>query len=175
MPAVNENYIQFFTAVCYDWLSLLKSEEYKNIIINALQYRVKTKQATIGGFVIMPNHIHIIWRIAAGTKREDFQNDLLKITGKGIIDILSRTEPDMIKKITVDLKDRKLQVWKRNSMSIDLYNEKFLLQKLNYIHNNPCQPKWELVAHPHDYLYSSAKYYYNRNDPFQLLKHYADI
>jgi hypothetical protein len=22
----------------------------------------------------------------------------------------------------------------------------------------------ELVAHPHDYLYSSAKYYYNRND-----------
>jgi len=24
-------------------------------------------------------------------------------------------------------------------------------------------------------VYSSAKYYYNRNDPFQLLKHYADI
>ena len=81
----------------------------------------------------------------------------------------------MTKKITVDLNDRKLQVWKRNSMSIDLYNEKFLLQKLNYIHNNPCQPKWELVAHPHDYLYSSAKYYYNRNDAFQLLKHYAEI
>jgi len=170
-----KNYIQFFTAVCYDWLSLLKSEECKSIIINALQYRVKTKQVGIGGFVIMPNHIHIIWRITAGTKREDFQRDLLKITAKGIIDILSRTEPDMIKKITVDLKDRKLQVWKRNSMSIDLYNEKFLLQKLNYIHNNPCQPKWELVTHPHDYLYSSAKYYYNRNDPFQLWKHYADI
>ena len=175
MPANDENYIQFFTAVCYDWLSLLKSEECKNIIINALQYRVKTKQVAIGGFVVMPNHIHIIWRIAAGTKREDFQRDLLKITAKGLIDILSRTDPDMIKKITVDLKDRKFQVWKRNSMSIDLYNEKFLLQKLNYIHNNPCQPKWELVAHPYDYLYSSAKYYYNRNDPFQLLKHYADI
>ena len=175
MSANDENYIQFFTAVCHDWLSLLKSEECKNIIINALQYRVKTKQVAIAGFVIMPNHIHIIWRIAAGTKREDFQRDLLKITAKGMIDILSRTGPEMIKKITVDLKDRKLQVWKRNSMSIDLYNEKFLLQKLNYIHNNPCQPKWELVAHPHDYLYSSAKYYYNRNDPFQLLKHYADI
>ena len=175
MPAVNENYIQFFTAVYYDWLSLLKSEECKNIIINALKYRVKTKQVAIGGFVIMPNHIHIIWRIAAGTKREDFQRDLLKITAKGIIDILSRTEPDMIEKITVDLKGRRLQVWKRNSMSIDLYNERFLLQKLNYIHNNPCQPKWELVTHPHDYLYSSAKYYYNRNDPFQLLKHYADV
>lgn len=92
-----------------------------------------------------------------------------------MIDILSSAEPDMIKKITVDLKDRKLQVWKRNSISIDVYNEKFLLQKLNYIHNNPCQPKWEPGAHPYDYLYSSAKYYYNRNDPFRLLKNYADI
>jgi len=123
----------------------------------------------------MPNHIHIIWRIAAGTERENFQRDLLKITAKGIIDVLSRTRPELINKITVNLKDRKLQVWKRNSMSIDLYNEKFLLQKLNYIHNNPCQSKWELVSHPHDYLYSSAKYYYNRQDAFELLKHYADI
>lgn len=49
------------------------------------------------------------------------------------MDFLSRTEPDMIKKITMDLKDRKLQVWKRNSMSSDLYNEKFLSQKLVFI------------------------------------------
>ena len=40
-----------------------------------------------------------------------------------------------------------------DSMSIDLYNENFLSQKLNYIDNNPCQPKRELVPHPYDYLY----------------------
>jgi len=175
MPPVNENFIQFFTAVCTDWLSLLKTDECKNVIIRALQYRVKTKQVGVAGFVIMPNHIHLIWRIAAGAKREDFQRDFLKITAKGIIDILQRTEQEAVKKITVNLKDRKLQVWKRNSMSIDLFNEKFLLQKLNYIHNNPCQPKWELVAHPFDYTYSSAKFYYNREDKFNMLKYYADI
>jgi REP element-mobilizing transposase RayT len=103
MSAIDDNYIQFFTAVCYDWLSLLKSEECKKVIINALQYRVKTKQVAIAGFVIMPNHIHIIWRIAAGTQRENFQRDLLKITAKGIIDVLSRTEPGLIKNITVNL------------------------------------------------------------------------
>ena len=174
MPVHNENYIQFFTAVCTDWLNLLKADDCKNVLIRALQYRVKTKQVAIAGYVIMPNHFHIIWRIAAGTERAAFQRDFLKITAKEIIDILQRTEPDMIKKITVNLKDRKLQVWKRNSMSIDLYNEKFLLQKLNYIHNNPCQPKWELVRHPLDYAFSSAKFYYNREDTFELLKHYAD-
>lgn len=175
MSPLSENYIQFFTAVCTDWLNLLESEECKNVIIRSLQYRIKTKQVGLAGYVIMPNHIHIIWRIAAGIERADFQRDFLKITAKEIIDILSRTKPDMIKKITVDLTDRKLQVWKRNSMSIDLFNEKFLLQKLKYIHNNPCQPKWELAHHPFDYRYSSARFYYNREDQFQLLKHYADI
>ena len=171
----DENYIQFFTAVCTDWLSLLQSEECKDVIIRALQYRVKTKQVAIAGYVIMPNHIHIIWRIAAGMERKNFQRDFLKITAKQIIDILQRNEPGMIPAITVNLKDRKLQVWKRNSMSIDLFNEKFLLQKLNYIHNNPCQPKWQLVNHPFDYSYSSAKFYYNREDRFEILKHYADV
>jgi len=99
----------------------------------------------------------------------------LKITAKQIIDILKRTKPGMIKEITVNLKDRELQVWKRNSMSIDLFNEKFLIQKLNYIHKNPCHPRWELAAHPVDYLYSSARFYYNRENDFEILKDYADI
>jgi len=55
-----------------------------------------------------------------------------------------------------------------------LYNEKFLLHKLNYIHKNPCHPKWDLAAHPCDYLYSSGKFYYNRENSFEILQHYAD-
>jgi putative transposase len=175
MPLINENYAQFFTAVCTDWLPLLQNDECKNVVIRALKYRVQIKEIGVAGFVIMPNHIHVIWRMSAQTKRENLQRDFLKITAKQIIDILQKQEPDMIKKITVNLKDRKLQVWKRNSMSIDLHNEKFLLQKLNYIHNNPCHPRWDLAAHPCDYLYSSTKFYYNRENSFDILKHYADI
>ena len=175
MPLINENYIQFFTAVCTDWLSLLKNDECKDVIIRALKYRVQTNDVGVAGFVIMTNHIHIIWRMAAETQRENLQRDFLKITAKQIIDILQRSDTEMINKITVNLKDRKLQVWKRNSMSIDLYNEEFLLQKLNYIHKNPCHPKWELAAHPSDYLYSSAKFYYNRENSFEILQHYADV
>jgi putative transposase len=136
---------------------------------------VQTNEVGVAGFVIMPNHIHIIWRMGAETKRENLQRDFLKITAKQIIDILQRGDTEMIRKITVNLKDRKPQVWKRNSMSIDLYNEKFLLQKLNYIHKNPCHPKWDLATHPCDYLYSSAKFYYNRENGFDILQHYADI
>jgi|SRR5689334_11798155 len=175
MPIINENYMQFFTAVCTDWLPLLESTECKNVIIAALKHRVQTKQVGVAAFVIMPNHVHIIWRMAAEIKREDFQRDFLKITAKQIIDILKRKSPEIIKEITVNLKDRKLQVWKRNSMSIDLFNEKFVLQKLSYVHKNPCHPRWDLAAHPLDYLFSSAKFYYNRENSFGILQHYADV
>ena len=172
MPVINENYIQFFTAVCTDWLPILKNDECKDVIIRSLKYRVQTKEVGVAGFVIMPNHIHIIWRMSVETERENLQRDFLTITANKS---LTRNEPEMIKSITVNLKDRKLQVWKRNSMSIDLHNEKFLLQKLNYIHNNPCHPKWELATHPCNYLYSSAQFYYNRENSFEILQHYADV
>jgi hypothetical protein len=43
-----------------------------------------------------------------------------------------------------------------------------------YIHKNPCHPKWDLAAHPNDYFYSSARFYYDRKNDFEILKHYAE-
>ena len=37
--------------------------------------------------------------------------------------------------------------------------EKFILQKLNYMHENPCAERWKLVDRPHDYKHSSASFY----------------
>ena len=36
---------------------------------------------------------------------------------------------------------------------------KFIEQKLNYIHMNPCSKKWKLVENPLDYQHSSMKFY----------------
>jgi putative transposase len=38
--------------------------------------------------------------------------------------------------------------------------EAFLLQKLNYIHNNPVADKWKLAKLPEEYLHSSASFYF---------------
>jgi len=35
----------------------------------------------------------------------------------------------------------------------------FFIEKLNYIHNNPCSGIWKLVENPTDYKHSSAKQY----------------
>ncbi|HEX4374564.1 MAG TPA: transposase, partial [Puia sp.] len=121
-------------------------------------------------FVIMNNHLHIIWQIKSGHKKENVQRDLLKFTGQQIKEDMIRNHPLVLKHFEVNAKDRKYQFWERNSLSIDLYSEKVFLQKLEYIHANPV--KAGLCLLPEEYKYSSAGYYEKDIKDFSFLIHY---
>ncbi len=168
--------VQFFTAVCYDWLKLLETDQAKQIVIEALKYRVKVGQVKVCAYVIMPNHIHLIWRIQNGYKLEEIQRDFLKYTAKEILSLIRKERGELgLEELFVGTKDRKYQVWKRNSMSIDLIHEWFFRQKFEYLHENPCQPHWQLSNRAEDYRFSSAKFYEDGDDEFGLLCHERDI
>ncbi len=83
-------------------------------------------------------------------------------------------DDSLLPKLKVKAADRKLQVWERNPLAIDLFTEKIFMQKLDYIHNNPMQAKWQLCTQPEDYFYSSAKFYETGIDDFGMLTHYKD-
>ncbi len=51
------------------------------------------------------------------------------------------------------------QVFERSFDCKEITNQHFYLQKLSYIHNNPCSGVWKLVESPVDYIHSSAKFY----------------
>ena len=57
---------------------------------------------------------------------------------------------------------------KGNALSIELFSEKFFVQKINYIHDNPV--KAVLCIFPEDYKYSSASYYNGGVDYFGIMK-----
>ena len=78
----------------------------------------------------------------------------------------------LLQQLQVKAVDRQQQVWERNSLSMDIWNEKVFMQKMNYVHNNPVQLKWKLAATPEDYKYSSALFYENGYDEFCFLNHY---
>ena len=80
MAEIITEYPQFFTATNLEWKMLLKSNKYKDIIVESMRFIVNDNRVMIYGFVIMPNHIHIIWQMKAGRKREDVQRDFLKHT-----------------------------------------------------------------------------------------------
>jgi len=58
------------------------------------------------------------------------------------------------------------------SPAVDLWSLPVMQQKIDYIHNNPLQDKWQLVQYPEDYKYSSARFYETGVDEFDLLTHH---
>jgi putative transposase len=163
---------QFFTATILEWKLLLKPDKYKNILIESLKFLVVNKRVVVYGFVIMPNHIHLIWQVQAGYKKADVQRDFLKYTAQQIKFDLQKNHPQVLEKFSVKVKDRSYKFWEHRPLSVDLWSEKVFEQKLDYIHQNPTKEKWKLAENPEGYFYSSARFYYEQIDDFGFLAHY---
>ncbi len=171
---ITEYYPQFFTATILEWKHLLNETKYKDIIVESLRFLVKEKRVIVYSFVIMPSHIHIIWQIQGGHKRENVQRDFLKFTAQKIKYDLKDNDRDLLRQFEVNAKDRQYQLWERNPLSIDIYSRNVFIEKLNYIHHNPVQGKWNLFRYPEDYKYSTAKFYETGKDNWGFLTHIAD-
>jgi len=171
-PVIEENYLQFFTASIVKWKPVLQREAYKQIVIESLRFLVLNKRVKVYAFVIMPNHIHLIWQIMPEHHLKNVQRDFLKFTGQQILKDLRTHHTFEYKGLEVNLKDRKHQVWQRNPLTVDLYNKEMIEQKLDYIHHNPVQGKWSLVEDYCDYPFSSASFYEENDSQFDFLTHY---
>ena len=163
-------HIHFFTATILEWKHLLKEEKYKQIIIDSLHYLCEQKRVRVVGFVLMNNHIHLLWRIQDGHLREDVQRDFLRFTGQQMLKELRNSNQILLHDFYVGANDRKYQIWERNSLSIPILNEDVFIQKLNYIHQNPVRAKLCLLAE--EYYYSSALFYKIGSSKFKFLEHY---
>ena len=95
-------------------------------------------------------HIHLLWQIQPGHKRENVQRDFLKYTAQKIKQDLEKYHPQVLKSFFVNAKDRKFQIWERNPLSIDL------------------------CALPENYVWSSALFYHTEKDNFGWLTHIMD-
>ncbi|MBK7444453.1 MAG: transposase [Ignavibacteria bacterium] len=165
----------FFTATVLNWKHILKPDKYKDIIIESFKFLVNKNCVRIFAFVIMPNHYHTVWRINENLEKSDFQRDSMKFTGQTILRDLKSYHKEIHNSMYVGAKDRKYQFWERNPLSVPLYSQKVVEQKINYIHGNPIKPKWNLAAEPQDYKYSSAGFYYTGKDEFGFLENYLEV
>lgn len=166
-PAKIDDGPQFYTATILNREKLLKPEKYKRIIIESLQYLVKEKRVTVYAYVLMDNHIHIIWKPMPLYSLKHTQLSFMKFTAQRIKRDLELHHEDILYRFLVNAKDRTYQFWKRNPLCIDLLSDKVLEQKLNYIHQNPV--KAGLCENAEDYSYSSARFYSELGDEFGIL------
>ena len=74
------NKIYFLTGTIHNWYALLDIEENKQLVVNYLKELSDKNLITIYAFVIMPNHVHIIWRQNNLNGKETAQGSFLKYT-----------------------------------------------------------------------------------------------
>ncbi len=79
-----QRHIAFFTATILEWKPLLKPDKYKDIILKSLEFMVQNQRVKVYGFVIMPNHLHLLWKMEELHRREDVQRDFLGLTAQKI-------------------------------------------------------------------------------------------
>lgn len=168
-PYYNENCPQFFTSTIDGWKFLLQHETCKQIIIATLKFLKENQRARIFAFVLMSNHVHLIWQSMKGHNIRDIQNSFSRHTGKQFAKFV-KSQNIAGDYISPEAYDRAFTFWKRNSLSVDLVTPEVFAQKLEYIHSNPVRAG--VCENPNDYVYSSAEFYSTGRDRFGFLEHW---
>ena len=167
--------IYFWTTTVNSWNQLLKSDENKMIIINSLQWLRNNQFIEIYGYVIMPNHIHLIWKQLKLNGKEFPKSSFEKYTARLLVKNMQVSNDTQIHKYAVREYDRKNNIWKRDPLAVSVFSKEMAAQKINYMHNNPLQAHWTLCTIPEDYRFSSARFYTHGLDEFNILTHYMDV
>ncbi len=158
-----------------NWYKLLEQDTLKQIIIDSLYYLHLKNKIEVYGFVIMPNHIHLIWKIKELNGKETPQGFLLKHTAHLFKQHIQTNDPLLLASFKVKAANKQYEFWQRDFLAFELTRRSTALQKLEYIHNNPLAVHWQLCNNPVDYYYSSATYYETEVDNFGFLTHIMDV
>jgi REP element-mobilizing transposase RayT len=160
-------YLPYFcTITVLDWLPVLVEARYVDPIIESLRFSRERKGLELFGFVVMPNHVHLI-----AAMREDLHavmRDFKRFTSRTIHERLKDDGRDTVLRwlATASQQARRergeLGLWQDGFHPQEISTRDVFEQKLSYLHANPVRKG--LVRCAEDWWYSSAASYAGRKD-----------
>ncbi len=176
------NGIYFITFTCAKWIPLFSITNGYQAVYNWFNY-LTSQGHYIAGYVIMPNHVHAI--IAFGNTDKSINS----IVGNGkrfmayyLVDLLEKqSNTEILNQLSTMVNNTDRQNNKKHEVFEPSFDRKecktikFTLQKLHYIHLNPCKSDPRLAILPEDYIHSSAKYYYTSMQGIYPVTSYMDL
>lgn len=156
--------LHFITLQVVDWIDVFTRKIYRDIIVSNLEYCQKHKGLEIYAWVIMSNHIHLLVKSTTANLSGTIR-DFKSYTSKKILEEIENCNESRREWILQAFKSAALkhkrnseyQFWTHENHAELIYSNKFIEQKIRYIHNNPVISG--IVAKAEEYLYSSAVNY----------------
>jgi putative transposase len=149
----------FVTSTIVNWIKIFSLKGFPEIIIDELNFRRGKGELKLYGYVIMPDHIHLI---ISSDNIPKVMRSIKSFTAKKILDRLKEKNYtsilDELKDFKPEFKSQsEYQVWQEGFHPKIILGDKEFEQKINYIHNNPVTRGF--VESPNDWKYSSYNFY----------------
>lgn len=160
----------YLTAVAKDRLPIFRTAALAQILCDALDEARRSGKFLLFAYVIMLDHLHLVTDSRIDSK--DILRFVKGIGSRRIIDYLKENgHNESLQKLRVqhrsDGSDH--SVWQRRPNVRLLWSETMLWQRIQYTHLNPVRA--ELVDHPNDWRWSSARIWHGRRseeEPFEV-------
>jgi putative transposase len=158
------NEIYFLTFTILGWGNIFINDNYCDLVYKWFDYIKDNYGNKIHGYVIMPNHIHcLVYITDKSTKQSVLAQNAKRFLAYQIVDYLNKDDKmgilNYFKRHARKKFGAKHKVFEDGYDFLLIQSQKFFLEKLNYIHNNPCVERWNLAEYPEDYKHSSAANY----------------
>ncbi|MGN8224718.1 REP-associated tyrosine transposase [Gracilimonas sp. BCB1] len=133
------HYPYFITSSIVEGIPLFIHPGISKIVLDALCYLQNENKVTLYGYVIMPNHLHLIAEHKAlSEKLRAFKS----FTGRTIIDyLLEKNSKNILRQLSSkklkNHRDSKHQVWQEGLHPKQIFSAKMMKQKMEYINYNP--------------------------------------
>ena len=162
---IKTNGSYYMTLTVVDWADVFTRKNHKQAIIASLRFCIENKGLNVYAYCLMTNHLHLIANCEEPFQLSNIIRDFKRHSARTILSQIMN-EPESRRENFVSIfknaankssKSTTFKFWKTGNHAIELYSEKFLWDKINYIHNNPVAKNF--VVRPEHWLYSSASNY----------------
>ena len=165
-------YAHFLTFSCYQRLPLLSKDRSRDWLIEALQAARHKHSFDLWGWVIMPEHVHLLlWPRQPAYKTQVILADIKRPVGQQAMAWLEMNHPEFLTRLTVRNRNRTYRrFWQAGAgQDRNVYDPDSAHQILEYIHNNPVRRG--LVEKAEQWTWSSAADYAGgKNVPLRVDK-----
>jgi len=158
--------LQFITTSTYRRNRLFTCGRFRGIFVDVLGQLRKEMGFLLNGWVLMPDHFHLLIRPEPAPATVRFMQELKKRTAQQIIAALTRNQGNpWCRTLLARLRlppsvhsDSYYRVWQRRYVPFNVFTHKKQMEKLDYMHHNPVTAR--LVDSPDQWPWSSFRFYF---------------
>ena len=161
----NKEAAYFISFATVYWIDVFTRQAYFNILEESINYCRAEKGMEVYAYCFMPSHVHFVCRSTKGDP-SGLLRDFKGFTARKLINTIEENPQESRKEWLLEMFEKagkgksnvtRRQFWQQHNKPIELWSNKVIKQKINYIHNNPVVQGF--VTDPVDWKYSSARNY----------------